>query len=1172
MDCPNCGQPIPADAPARLCAACLVDLCLVESEEEPAPAGSEGRMFGDYELIRQIGRGAMGLVYLARQGRIGRVLALKMLNPVQLVSSEHLARFRAEVQTVAALEHPNILPVYDFGEVGGQPYFTSRYMANGSLADSIERGDFREPRKGERRAAELMRQVALAVHHAHQRGILHRDLKPANVLLDEDGRPFVGDFGLAKNLETPADLTCSDAIFGTPAYMAPELAEGGARHATVAADLFSLGAILYHMICGQPPFEARTALEALRLAREGRTPSPSSRRPGLSRDLETVCLKCLEARPEDRYASAAELADDLGRFLDGSPVHARPLPFRVQVARWCRRHPGVVALSVLLLVSMVLGTALSLGQARKANRLAAAERQALRLVQSSAEQMKRQVLALNLQQVASESGGVPQALARLAAILRAHPDNRIVAGWVRELLRDSFILPVCDETRLGTESAVPFLSPDGRHLVLATTEGALSCWHVAGPARRVWQLDSGYADARVALSLDSNWAAVCGDRGSVLIDVASGAVSPLDTAGLGVPSRAAFSPDSSQVAVGFSSGAVGLWRVADRQRHWSVNVQTSAVSSVQWNPSGTWIFTVGPEVAPCVLTAEDGRLLRRAKRPAGPAGTLAVLRDGERFAYDGADGRVLVCDAETGVVAIAHDRDHGAVTEIHSSERFNRILVLRDGRSPQVLDADRPTRNLYALQASPGMDARFVSEGHALVGVSLDGSARLLDAARGVVLASAMDQRSRIVRLSVSQIGRKVATVSEDGAFRVWEWPPPIGLDPILETPRQFLRAVLCGNTPAIATLDQQGALMLWRIPEVQDPWNAYLQPEVLNASASELAACPSGRWLFSWEGSMGQVWDVARGTSVANLRGSVPIRRVAFDPTGSVFAMDAAEGVVAIRETAAWDRTVELEVPGVLQVALSSSAHHLLTGGSDGRVRLWLWRERRVVAEERLDDAPIVAVGFSPDGSRAFAATQTGQARVWDVTPWRPATPVLENGLRVFSGALEGSTGEQLLLARNDGTVVLHDWRHGAAPELFFHAGLGQSRATVRLGWLDSRGDWVASYGSDGRLTFRDRESKLPLLPDLRHGTRQFPPLFSPDRRRLLVAVSTRRLRVAKVEPRVHVAPTWLPDFLEDLSGLKLLPDGALAWSPPASIDSLRQKYPLSDLQDRAWLPFNLR
>lgn len=337
------------------------DFSKLNPNAEGDSATSQACRFGDFELLKKIGEGGMGAVYKARDLRQWNIVALKLLLAGRFARPSDLSRFRNEAEMVTEVDHPNIVPVLDVGEHQGRPFFSMKLMA-GSLADRIEH--FRDD---PRAAVAIVATLARAVHHVHERGILHRDLKPGNVLLDADGRPHLTDFGLGKWLNQTTDLSAPQAIIGTASWMAPEQAGDSRRNVTKAVDVYGLGAVLYGLLTGHPPFRADSLSETLALLREREPDRPGARNPRVDRDLETICLKCLQKDPAGRYASAAELADDLARWLAGEPIRARPVgPIR-RLGRWCRRRPWTMAATAAALCLALAGGAIAWTRYEAAN-------------------------------------------------------------------------------------------------------------------------------------------------------------------------------------------------------------------------------------------------------------------------------------------------------------------------------------------------------------------------------------------------------------------------------------------------------------------------------------------------------------------------------------------------------------------------------------------------------------------------------------------------------------------------------------------------------------------------------------------------------------------------------------------------------------------------------------
>jgi len=326
---------------------------------QPQMRGMRTQSFGDYELLEEIARGGIGVVYKARQVSLNRIVAVKMILAGQFASLGEVKRFQTEAQAAGSLTHPNIVGIYEVGEQDGHHYYSMPFVEGKSLAELVESGQWRAEDGTE--AARLVVKIARAVQFAHQAGVLHRDLKPGNILIGTDGDPRVMDFGLAKQLKSDERLTVTGNLLGTPGFMAPEQARGRSGQSTVATDIYSLGAILYFLLTSRPPFVADSALDAMLLALESEAVKPRRINPLVSADLEHICLRCLEKRPEDRYVSAAELADSLEHFLKGEPLLANAKDIGPRLASWGRHQPALAArLCTVLLCLGIIATAYQL--------------------------------------------------------------------------------------------------------------------------------------------------------------------------------------------------------------------------------------------------------------------------------------------------------------------------------------------------------------------------------------------------------------------------------------------------------------------------------------------------------------------------------------------------------------------------------------------------------------------------------------------------------------------------------------------------------------------------------------------------------------------------------------------------------------------------------------------
>src|SRR5437870_554043 len=362
--CGKCGSKIFADAPQGFCGLCLFKTGLGPLDEDDESFGSSPvgmpTDFDDYELLKEIGRGGQGVVYRARQKSLNRTVALKVIGVGHWDSEAHLRRFRLEAEAAASLNHPFIVPIHEIRERNGCCYFSMNLVEGGQLDEAVKRQVI-----SIRRAVELIAKLARDVHYAHENGILHRDIKPGNILLDDKDEPHLTDFGLARLVETESTVTRTLEVLGKPSYMAPQQAAGNNAQLTSATDVYGLGAVLYQLLTGHPPFAGGTTYETVRMVLETQPRQPRLCNPKVDRDLETICLKCLEKEPARRYASAQLLAEDIERFLCHEPIRSRRSSRLEYAWRWCKRKPLVASLIAALILVVAIGLAGTLWELRR---------------------------------------------------------------------------------------------------------------------------------------------------------------------------------------------------------------------------------------------------------------------------------------------------------------------------------------------------------------------------------------------------------------------------------------------------------------------------------------------------------------------------------------------------------------------------------------------------------------------------------------------------------------------------------------------------------------------------------------------------------------------------------------------------------------------------------------
>ncbi len=1122
--CPKCGRVLPPDAPHGLCTKCLVGAMLdtVALAGVLRLAGDKSvlpRAFGTYELLEEIARGGMGIVYRARQPQLNRVVALKVIAAGQFASPDFVERFRTEAEAVARLDDPHIVPIYEVGECEGQGFFSMRFVEGGSLAQRIATRKAPFPN---REAVELLAKVSRAVHHAHQRGILHRDVKPGNILLDAKGEPHLTDFGLAKLVAKDSTLTRTVAMLGTPSYMSPEQARGEARHLTTAVDVYGLGAVFYELLTGRPPFAGGTTMETVRQVLEKEPVRPKALSPAVDHDLETICLKCLEKLPAGRYGSAEALAEDLERWLNHEPILARRTTPVERLAKWMRRNPKVAALTVLLLVVFVVGLT---GILTMSVRLASAN---FEKTQSNIQLAKdlRDFEWQKLDELAI-SGKRDDALANLTDFLRHNPNDRVAATRLIAMMSVcNFALPAGAPMRHGAVLSTLVLSADSRRAVTAADDGKA----------RIWDLQSGRLLATLIHPLKVTVAAFAADEAFVLTTCLDGTFRLWDSRTANVVFEFPKAPDCripqtlsynrKRVALLETDTSVQVWDLLGHQRLGRGLQMPGLVNGVA--------FSTDP-------------------------GTLALASD---------DGTVSVWTGESYQTTSLQHKLPRSVTLLRFSSDDSTLAAAWGG---WITLWD--TRSWTKLKEFQAYDAQvlwleFAADGHRLISMAYDQPVRIWDIASGQTVGHPIEAERPFAYFIMSPDGRRLATRSQGGAVRIWDALTGLPLSEPFEHEGPVTDLRFDPSGQFVITASQDGTAQLWDVQtgrlggpsfkttdkypsacfsldgrrvvlttehraEVFDAQTAKPvgKPMVHAGQVYRVKLSPDGKKLAtaSWDNT-GRVWDFQTGEPLTPpLKHRRRLYQITFSPNGRLVAT-ASEDTTARLWDAATGQPIgpPLSHEGeVLDVCFSLDSRGLLTASTDGTARLWSTNQGAPLWPQPLRHKGIVwTAEFSPDGRRIVTASADKSALVWDARSRVPLTrPMLHE--RGVSGAHFSPDGKWVLTFSLDGTARVWDANSGEPVSQPM-----RHRARLADAVFSPDGRSVLTGAQDGVARLWDARTGYPISEPLQHTGPITDIQFNPDGRHCLSVAGSDALRLWDVMDSPVPVPLWFCEFVEAVAG----------------------------------------
>ncbi len=996
------------------------------------PADRPPASLGDYELLGELARGGMGVIYKARQRSLGRLVALKKIRGGPLATDADVQRFRAEAEAAAQLDHPNIVPIYDIGEHEGQPFFSMKLIDGRSLAEILSRS----PRSGVRELVEVLITVARAVHSAHQHALLHRDLKPDNILIDANGRPHVTDFGLVKRLGGGRGPTPSGLIVGTPNYMAPEQA-ADRTPLTTAIDIYALGAILYEMLTGQPPFAAATDSATLIEVLHAEPVPPRARNPAVDRDLNTICLKCLDKEPGRRYGSAEALADDLGRWLRGEPILARPTtPWR-RALKWARRRPALAALAALLAIVTVAGVGAVIGEWRLAEHNAQEAEHNAQEAEHNAQEATWAAyrLAVALAQAKWAEGDAERA----RQLLRGWDEG--LRGWEWRYLRRQFRAHLL-RTLTGHGAPVNGVAfgPDGTRLASAGDEPdcAVRVWDAADGRELLTLRGHTGAVKAVAFSPDGRRIASAGadpkdpsapKDGTVRVwDAATGeAVQVLRGHEL-PPVAVAFSPDGRLLASAARDDVEGeliLWDAFTGQRL-ATTRREHPLRGLAFAPDGQRLYAAAGNAT---VIAFDLPALRPAALLLGPYGVglaVAISADGQQVALARDDGVVRTWESGSGrdllaveapqhdpLKALAFSPDRGVYLAAGGADHMihgwytktgrrtftlrghngdvTAIAFSRDGRglasasldgTVKLWDVSDPYDELTRREGGTALaGVAFAPDGSRLALAGLDGTVRLRDAATGRRLPTLKGHEGEVTGVAFSPDGQRIASASADATVRLWD----AGTGAEVAALRGHAgRVEALAFTPDGRRVVSAGADHTVRLWDVADGHQALClqghDDEVLCVAVST----DGGLIASGGRGGTVRLWEAATGRALRSLPGHAgAVHALAFSPDGRRLASGGADEKVRL-----WDVATGAEVAclrrhtGAVYALAFGPGDRLASAGADWSVKLWDAASGEELLTLRGHTDAVRGLAFSRDGHRLASVGDDRMLKVWDATP----------------------------------------------------------------------------------------------------------------------------------------------------------------------------------------------